>query len=51
MTHTVDSNTGAVARLIDYGHGRLAALPPHTTMELVENPRAIPVPSRRDGRG
>jgi hypothetical protein len=35
---------GAVARVIEYAPGRLAALPPHTTLEIIENPQAIPVP-------
>ena len=35
---------GAVARVIEYAPGRLAGLPPHTTLEIIENPQAIPVP-------
>lgn len=33
-----------VARLIEYAHGRRVALPPHTTLEVVEHPVAVPVP-------
>jgi chemotaxis signal transduction protein len=41
-----DPNTiaPALARIVEYAHGRFAALPPHTTIELVENPIAIAVP-------
>ena len=35
---------GAVARIIEFAPGRRAALPPHTTLEIVEDPRPVPVP-------
>jgi chemotaxis signal transduction protein len=45
MSHTdQDNKAPALARVIDYAHGRLAALAPHTTIEVVENPRATVVP-------
>ena len=34
----------AVARLVEYAKGRFAALPAHTTIELLEHPQAIAVP-------
>jgi chemotaxis signal transduction protein len=34
----------AIARLIARAHGEFAALPPHTTLEIVEHPKAEPVP-------
>jgi chemotaxis signal transduction protein len=39
-----NTSAAALARLVEYAHGCLAALPPHTTIELVENPVAIEVP-------
>jgi hypothetical protein len=33
-----------VARLVEYTHGRRVALPPHTTLEVVEHPAVIQVP-------
>ena len=33
-----------VARLVEYAPGRFIALPPHTTLEVVENPQPVAVP-------
>lgn len=35
---------GVVARLVEFSPGRLVAFPPHTTLEIVENPQAVAVP-------
>ncbi len=35
---------GVVARLIEFARGRMVALPPHTTLEIVEHPQAVTVP-------
>ena len=34
----------AVARVIEYARGKFAALPPQTTLELIEGPRPLSVP-------
>jgi hypothetical protein len=34
----------STARLVEYTPGRYIALPPHTTLEVVENPRPVAVP-------
>jgi chemotaxis signal transduction protein len=39
-----NSVPGAPARLIEYSRGRFVALPPHTTLELLEHPQALAVP-------
>lgn len=39
-----DAGPRAVARLIEYAPGRQIALPPHTTIELLENPAVVAVP-------
>jgi chemotaxis signal transduction protein len=39
-----ESHPGVVARLLQYSRGRHIALPPHTTIELIENPQVLPVP-------
>ena len=39
-----EQEPGVVARLIEYARGRMVALPPHTTLEIVENPQAVPIP-------
>ena len=36
--------TGALARLIELAPGQCIALPPHTTLDLVEHPRPLAVP-------
>lgn len=41
---SVDAGPRALARLIEYAPGRRVALPPHTTIELLENPAVLPVP-------
>ena len=40
----VDAGPRALARLIEYAPGRQVALPPHTTIELLENPAVVTVP-------
>jgi hypothetical protein len=40
----VDAGPRAVARLVEYAPGRQIALPPHTTIELLENPAVVTVP-------
>lgn len=40
----VDGGPRALARLIEYAPGRHIALPPHTTIELLENPAVVAVP-------
>lgn len=39
-----ESGSQAPARLIEYAPGRHAALPPHTTLELIERPAFVAVP-------
>ena len=34
----------AIARLVAYAPGKYVALPPHATVEIVEHPKALPVP-------
>jgi hypothetical protein len=34
----------SVARLVEYGSGHRVALPPHTTLEVVEHPVAVHLP-------
>lgn len=40
----VDAGPRAVARLIEYARGRQIALPPRTTLDLVEHPAVVAVP-------
>lgn len=35
---------GTLARLLEVAPGQRIALPPHTTLDLVEHPKALPVP-------
>jgi chemotaxis signal transduction protein len=41
---TINAGRRATARLIEYAHSHQIALPPHTTLELVESPMAVAVP-------
>ena len=36
--------TSATARLLEYAHGAFIALPPHTTLEIIEHPVFLVVP-------
>ncbi|MEO5670258.1 MAG: chemotaxis protein CheW [Ramlibacter sp.] len=38
------AKAGAIARLVEFAPGRLVALPPHTTLEVVEHPKPVTVP-------
>ena len=38
------STISAAARLIEYAHGAFIALPPHTTLEIIEHPVFLVVP-------
>lgn len=39
-----ETASGVAARLLPYARGRHIALPPHTTIELIENPQVLSVP-------
>ena len=40
----MQETTNAVARLVEYSRGKFVALPPHTTLEVIEQPRLATVP-------
>ena len=40
----VNAGPRAPARLVEYARGRFIALPPHTTLELLEHPAILSVP-------